>query len=217
MTESTWAVVPFKDAPFAKSRFHEHLDVTQRGLLAQAMLRDVLSALNYSARIAGTVVCSSSAYVKELNYENAVLFEDHSANLQTALTQAWEFTNQQFNNPTICIVPADIPLVQSQDINELLEHHQEVTIVPDTEQLGTNALVISSPVVFDLVFDGQSFVPHVENIRAVGIEPRIVQMSSFAFDVDHFEDLFEVIGKAPCSETAAVIFNERLLETATIR
>lgn len=217
MTESTWAVVPFKDAPFAKSRFHEHLDVTQRGLLAQAMLRDVLSALNYSARIAGTVVCSSSAYVKELNYENAVLFEDHSANLQTALTQAWEFTNQQFNNPTICIVPADIPLVQIQDINELLEHHQEVTIVPDTEQLGTNALVISSPVVFDLVFDGQSFVPHVENIRAVGIEPRIVQMSSFAFDVDHFEDLFEVIGKAPCSETAAVIFNERLLETATIR
>lgn len=217
MTESTWAVVPFKDAPFAKSRFHEHLDLTQRGLLAQAMLRDVLSALNYSARIAGTVVCSSSAYVKELNYENTVLFEDHSANLQTALTQAWEFTNQQFNNPTICIVPADIPLVQSQDINELLEHHQEVTIVPDTEQIGTNALVISSPVVFDLVFDGQSFVPHVENIRAVGIEPRIVQMSSFAFDVDHFEDLFEVIEKAPCSETAAVIFNERLLETATIR
>lgn len=217
MTESTWALVPFKDVPFAKSRFHEHLDVTQRGLLAQAMLRDVLSALSYSAQIAGTVVCSSSAYVKELKYENTVLFEDHSANLQTALTQAWEFTKQQFNNPTICIVPADIPLVQSQDINELLEHHQEVTIVPDTEQLGTNALVISSPVVFDLVFDGQSFVPHVENIRAVGIEPRIVQMSSFAFDVDHFEDLFEVVEKAPYSETAGVIFNEHLLETATIR
>lgn len=217
MTKSTWAVVPFKDAPFAKSRFHEHLEVTQRGLLAQAMLRDILSALNDSSRIAGTVVCSSSAYVKELNYDNTVLFEDHSANLQTTLTQAWEFTKQQFNSPNICIVPADIPLVQSQDINELLEHHQEVTIVPDTEQLGTNAMVISSPVVFDLVFDGQSFIPHVENIRAVGIEPRIVQMSSFAFDVDHFEDLFEVIGKAPCSETAAVIFNERLLETATIR
>ena len=215
MTESIWAVVPFKDAPFAKSRFHEHLEVTQRGLLAQAMLRDILSALNYSSRITGTVVCSSSAYVKELNYENTVLFEDHSSNLRTALTRACEFTKKQFNNPTICIVPADIPLVQSHDINELLKQHHEVTVVPDAQQLGTNALVISPPIVFELVFDGQSFGPHLKNIRAVGIEPKIVQMSSFAIDIHHFEDLFDVIEKATCSQTASVIFNERLLETAT--
>ena len=213
MSTPVWAVVPFKDAPLAKSRFSKYLDNQERGLLAKAMLRDVLAAIEQSLWITGTVVVSRSSYTQNLNYSDLVYLEDRSFTLKAALTQACEFTKNQFSDPTICIVPADIPLVQSRDIDALLEQHQDVTIVPDSQHIGTNALVISPPNSFELVFDGKSFQPHLKNARALGIKPKVVQIPSLAHDVDQFDDLEKVTIRAPHSKTAALVFKNRWLDS----
>ncbi len=75
------------------------------------------------------------------------------------------------------------------ELNHLLHVHEDVTIAPDEQDIGTNALACSPPNRFKYVFDGQSFAPHVARAREAGIEPRIVRTPGIALDIDTVEDL----------------------------
>ena len=94
-------------------------------------------------------------------------------------------------------LPADLPLLTPEDIDVLLRAHGSapaVTLAPSRDQRGSNAVVCSPPEVLALRFGDDSYFPHVQRARALGIEPGIVHRPGLALDVDTPDDLLAFLG-----------------------
>ena len=116
------------------------------------------------------------------------------------------------------VIPADVPLIQAAEIDELLAYHdgpdRAVTVVPDSDNRGTNCLILSPPDVIGFVFDGNSFKPHVDAAFAAGITPRVVPGRGFALDIDTADDLKALL--AADQETQTGTFLEKSGITARL-
>ena len=96
-------------------------------------------------------------------------------------------------------LPADIPLVQSDDIQQLLAAHADrrsdeppgpsFTIVPARDERGSNAVACSPAGVVPLRFGEDSFFPHLAAAKARGIEPAVLHLPRIALDIDNAQDL----------------------------
>ena len=94
--------------------------------------------------------------------------------------------------PGIVQLPADIPLVTTDDVDALITAHgpaPAVTIAPSRDELGSNAVVCSPPDVLPFRFGDNSYFPHLDRARELGVEPTVVHRPGFALDVDTPEDL----------------------------
>jgi 2-phospho-L-lactate guanylyltransferase len=118
-------------------------------------------------------------------------------------------------------VPADIPLVQAQDIGELLRAHRSsthaagraFTIVPARDQRGSNAVLCSPADAVPLRFGEDSFFPHLAAAKENGIEPIVLRMPRVALDIDTPEDLAALIATGPSNtRTFALLARWRLME-----
>ena len=72
-------------------------------------------------------------------------------------------------------IPGDLPAITPDDVETVLAVHGDapaVTIVPSSDELGSNAVACSPPDLLPLRFGDNSFVPHVESARKLGIEAR---------------------------------------------
>jgi 2-phospho-L-lactate/phosphoenolpyruvate guanylyltransferase len=188
-----WAVVPVKDFASAKQRLAAVLSATERRELFAAMLEDVLGALTASAGLAGTLMVTRDPLARGLaaRYGARVLREDENRG-HTAASTLGARTLAQEGIAGMVQVPGDIPLLSPDDIAALLRAHVEapaVTLTPSRDERGTNALVCSPPDLLPLRFGDDSFLPHVQRARSLGIEPQIVRGLGLALDVDTPDDL----------------------------
>ena len=102
------------------------------------------------------------------------------------------------------IVPGDVPLIDAAEINALLTQHQlaqrehaqrdigergTVTIVPDRDSSGTNALLLSPPGSIGFRFGVDSCRRHEQSASAAGLRAQVVRVASLALDVDTVQDL----------------------------
>lgn len=214
-----WAIVPYKGVPSGKSRLAEHLDVEQRRELSQAMLHDVLGALTSAASLSGVIVSSPSVdALNDVRTAGVKKFRDHGSTLAQAVTEAAKYAMNVYLAKTTFVVPADIPLIQSCDVDFAAECHSQVTIIPDNREIGTNGLICTPPDAIEYVFDGKSFKPHKQAASARGITPKSLSIVSMGHDIDTIYDLKKVLELGPTSQTAEVIRNHGLLtepETST--
>ena len=74
-----------------------------------------------------------------------------------------------------------------------------MTLAPSRDQRGSNAVACSPPEVLPLRFGEDSYFPHLQRARELGIEPGVVHRRGFALDVDTPDDLLAFLS-AP-SET----------------
>jgi 2-phospho-L-lactate guanylyltransferase len=94
-------------------------------------------------------------------------------------------------------VPADIPLVQSEDIERLLAVRGEALeraargfiIVPARDECGSNAVICSPADAVALRFGDNSFFPHLAQAKACGIEPVVMRLPRIALDIDAPHDV----------------------------
>ena len=205
--QAIWAIVPIKSFDAAKKRLAGMLSATERRALMLAMARDVLTALSKSSRLAGVLIVSRSPEADALaeSFGAARFTESHSANLPGALEEAAAHAVACHDASGIFIIPADVPLISADEIDEMLETHRGVTLLPDGEQVGTNGLICSPPDVIELVFDGRSFEPHRRRAVDAGIEPAIVTDSGFVLDVDRPRDLARLLRLGQDSQTASYL------------
>ncbi len=103
------------------------------------------------------------------------------------------------------MVPADVPGIDPNEVDELICANADITLLPDAEHKGTNGFICAPPLAIPYVFDGKSFKPHADAAYAAGINPRIVPASKFALDVDLPEDLSAVYRQQPNSQTASYL------------
>jgi 2-phospho-L-lactate guanylyltransferase len=219
-----WAIVPLKSLEDAKRRLASVLTPSERRDLMLAMARDVLAALCQSKQLTGILIVSRTAEADALAqaFRTERFAESPNADLPGALTQASEHLTGHFGARGVVVIPADVPLIRADEIDELLAGHGPdagdcVTVVPDSDHLGTNCLICSPPDAIGFIFDGKSFKPHVDAAFARGLTPRIIPSRGFALDIDTAEDLRTLLAADLETQTGTFLeksgIAERLADT----
>jgi 2-phospho-L-lactate/phosphoenolpyruvate guanylyltransferase len=188
----TWAVLPVKTFRLAKQRLAGVLAGKEREKLARAMAEDVLRALAASPDLAGILLVTGDPEARRLaaRYGARVLQDEERGH--TAASSLGARTLAREGVSAMLQVPADIPLVNPEDIGALLAVHGKapaITLAPSRDERGTNAVACSPPDVMPLRFGADSFVGHVRRARADGIEPQTVRRPGLALDLDTPDDL----------------------------
>jgi 2-phospho-L-lactate/phosphoenolpyruvate guanylyltransferase len=198
-----WAVVPLKNVHRAKQRLASLLTPNERGELVLAMVGDVLDALKQTPNLAGILLVSRAPEAADLARQFAceLYAEAAGADLSESVQAAGGYLMANRNAHGTMIVPGDLPLITPADVAAILDQHQHITLVPDSEGDGTNCIVSSPPNLIRYRFDGHSFKPHAEAAYGIGITPRIVRNEAFGIDVDTPRDLLRVLERAGPSRT----------------
>lgn len=209
-----WAIVPIKTFDRAKQRLANVLSEEERRSLMLAMARDVLTCLTKSSRLTGILIVSRTPEADALaqTFATERFAESPTANLAGALEQATQHLIANFDAKGAFVVPADVPGIATDELDEILANHEHVTILPDAEHIGTNGLICSPPLCMPYIFDGRSFKPHVDGAFAAGFTPRIVPGTRFGLDVDVPDDLLKVADETPHSQTTTYLANHGILE-----
>jgi 2-phospho-L-lactate guanylyltransferase len=125
------------------------------------------------------------------DYEARTVLEDGSPELNTALRRASKVA-QAYQAMEILVIPADLPLVKPEDIQQFLKHSgnpPEVIIAPDRRRDGTNALFINPADLIEFRYGNNSFNVHLDLAKKANARIEVVDMDTIALDLDLPEDL----------------------------
>jgi 2-phospho-L-lactate guanylyltransferase len=188
-----WAIVPVKPLQRGKSRLASVLSPTERLSLNQQLLAHTLETLKSIPELEHVLVVSrdSQALAMAREYGARTVQEHGTPRLNVALTRATIFV-RQFSTRGVLIVPADLPLLSTDDVRKLLEFAHDppvVVVAPDRHHKGTNALLVCPPGLIEYDFGPQSFQKHCELAQQAGARLEVVELPSLALDVDWPEDL----------------------------
>jgi 2-phospho-L-lactate guanylyltransferase len=189
-------LVPVKNLATAKQRLAAVLDQPARTELAQAMLRDVVAALAAWPRSPSRALVTSDPFARELakEYDFEIIPDPANAGETAAIELATRFAVVRGSDSTL-VIPADIPLIQASDLDQILAYApaEGAVLAPAADGRGTNAAYRRPPDLFPLRFGNDSFKPHVAAAEATGKPCVVLQLPSIAVDVDNPEDLRRVL------------------------
>ena len=134
-------------------------------------------------------------------YAAELFAEPADADLSAAVQAAGCHLMANHGATATLILPADMPLVRGVDIDEVLNQHTRLTLVPDALGDGTNCIISTPPNLIQYQFDGHSFKPHVDAAYAIGTTPRIVHNENFALDIDTPPDLDALLARPGACRT----------------
>ena len=187
-------LVPVKNFADAKQRLASILTPKERFALARAMCEDVLQALARWQGRPSVAVVTNDSFARDLaarfNFE--VVADDNSGET-SAIDMATAFCRERGAKSTL-VVPADIPLIHSSELQEIVDHAPPggAVLVPDAAGRGTNAAWRSPGDLFPLRFGNDSFLPHLAAAKATGLPCVVLDLPGIARDVDRPEDLREL-------------------------
>lgn len=189
-------LVPIKDTATAKQRLAGVLDQAARTELARAMLHDVLTALrNWENRPAVGIVTGDS-YATNLaeEYGFEVIPDADNPGETGAIEMATQVCVEHGVNETL-VIPADIPLIQASELEEILRNApaEGSVLVPAGDGRGTNAALRRPADLFPLKFGNDSFKPHHAAALATGRPCVVLKLPGIAADVDNPADLLQLI------------------------
>ena len=190
------ALIPVKGFRNAKQRLSPLLDAADRELLAEVMFRDVLKQVLKARGLVETYVVTGDSKVAEIaTSHGAQLIREE---VEKGETDAVDFARRelkQLQREAVLIIPGDMPLVRSVDIEEVLAQVPEgagfpfALLVPSHDHLGTNALLLAPPDIIRLRFGYDSFTYHMSQLSAQGLPFRFIENERLALDVDEPKDL----------------------------
>jgi 2-phospho-L-lactate guanylyltransferase len=185
-------LVPVKNLSAAKQRLAAVLDQPSRTKLAQAMLHDVLTALHGWKNRPQVAVVTSDAYAVALatEYGFDIIADPDNPGETGAIEMATRISVERGADSTL-IIPADIPLIQVWELEEIMENAPVTgsVLVPAADGRGTNAAFRRPADLFPLRFGNDSFKPHHAAAQATGKPCVVLNLPGIAVDVDNPEDL----------------------------
>jgi len=187
-----WALVPLKLLDQVKNRLATVLSTEERHGLVIAMLRDVLKALCNTRELTGVLLVSREPLIQSLVSAHPTLHfwqEPPNCDLSASITAASNYLKNDLGATGVMIIPADVPLITSQHVSRLLSKHKQVTLVPDDQKLGTNCLICTPPNNIPVLYDGNSFKPHLASAQKLNLNPLTVSCDVFSLDIDTPQDL----------------------------
>jgi 2-phospho-L-lactate guanylyltransferase len=217
-------LIPIKEPASAKTRLAALLSAEERRRLAWAMFEDVGRAVSGSRQADRIVMVTSFAQAieraRQLGWD--VLIEESQVSESVSVDWASSVLSER-GFDTVMRLPADLPLVRSEDIDSLLSiklGSSGALIVGSRDGTGTNAIIRTPPNLFPSRFGPNSLALHRQEAARAGIECVVVKNTRIALDIDEPADL-QALETGQVTETFAALSEmnvfERLERTRTDR
>jgi 2-phospho-L-lactate guanylyltransferase len=190
------ALIPVKGFSNAKQRLSPLLDGAERELFAEVMFRDVLKQVLKARGLAQTFVVTGDDKVAEITTSlGARLIREKVERGETDAIDFARLELKQSGCDAVLVIPGDLPLVRSGDIEEVLAKIPDeaslpfALLVPSHDRMGTNALLLAPPDIIKLRFGYDSFSYHMSQVSAQGLPARFIENERIALDIDEPKDL----------------------------
>lgn len=190
------AIVPVKTFSRAKTRLN--LPQDKKEAVCRIMLESVLQTLSQSEAIGKTVVVSRDETAlgigKKFGAEG--IFDSEELGVNNAVKLADTHLLGENFDSTI-VFPQDIPLIQVQDIDSLLDSRVRdrcVLVVPSRKFDGTNALFRMPLDVMETHYDEDSYRIHLATAEKRNAASALVLIRRIMLDVDDQSDLDLIMG-----------------------
>jgi 2-phospho-L-lactate guanylyltransferase len=208
-------LIPSKRFANAKQRLAFLLSASQRSVLAETMLKDVLRQVVLVRGLEAIFVVTGDSRVADVasSMGGQIIWEDEERG-ETAAVEFALGEMKQGGVRSALVVPADIPLVHSSDIEEILGHTAAkdtsspfALLVPSHDRMGTNGLLLSPPDLIPLRFGYDSFSYHLGQVAARGLTPSVLENERIGLDIDEPEDLERYLSLGAVGETYSTLIN----------
>jgi 2-phospho-L-lactate guanylyltransferase len=188
-----WAIVPVKPLNRGKSRLSEVFSAEERLDLNRHLLENTLITLKEIPEIEHVLVVSRDQTALSIARKIGArtVQENGEPDLNIALTRA-TVVAKTYSTQGVLIVPADLPLITSEDVCMILERAGEppvVVVAPDRHRSGTNALLVCPAGLIKYEYGINSFQLHCEHAKEVGARLEVCELPSLALDLDVPDDL----------------------------
>jgi 2-phospho-L-lactate guanylyltransferase len=189
-------LIPVKNLSAAKQRLAAVLGQSARTELAQAMLHDVVSALAAWTHRPPCALVTTDPFAIDLaeQYDFELIPDRTNPGETGAIEMATRLCVARGIDSTL-VIPADIPLIQASELDQILQHaaHEGSVLAPAADGRGTNAAFRRPADLFPLRFGNDSFKPHLAAAQATGKPCIVLQLPTLAVDVDNPEDLQQLL------------------------
>ena len=189
-------LVPVKHLEEAKQRLSPLLSAAERLALAEAMLQDVLAALDACNHRKHVALVSGDARAHRLARQYRFSLNDDPNDpgetgaievaTRVAIARGAEFT---------LVLPADIPLITADEVDQIFAAAPlaGTVLAPSASGRGTNAVLRRPPGLFPLRFGNDSFPPHLAVAQATGKPVEVLRLAGIGVDIDEPADLADLV------------------------
>ncbi len=215
-------LIPVKNLSAAKQRLAAVLDQPARTELAQAMLHDVVATLAAWPQRPACALVTGDPFAVELarQYDFEIIPDPANPGETGAIEMATDICVARGIDSTL-VIPADIPLIQASELEEILNRapKEGSVLAPAADGRGTNAVFRRPANLFPLRFGNDSFKPHLAAAQATGKPCIVLHLPGIAVDVDNPEDLQQVLARPGETRTQSLLrrwaLDNRFLATGT--
>lgn len=190
-----YAIIPVKNLQRSKTRLLKVLGPEECQFLTLAMLEDVLNAVKKSSLIERIAVISSDPKIQDFAENLGVIYiSEKRQGLNRAIVNAIRWCIQN-KGKSILILSADIPLVNSNDVDNIINlcSNGKCFAISPSQRGGTGALFQKPPNLIRPNFGPNSFRKHLLQALEKEIPVKIYRSKTMALDIDLPEDLEELL------------------------
>jgi 2-phospho-L-lactate guanylyltransferase len=196
--------VPVKSLSRAKSRLSPVLSPLERAALSLALLEDVLDAAQEVPGWDVWVVSPDEAVLEIAVRRGVTPIVEAKPPLASAIRQVEREAGDR-GLSALAILPADLPLLTSDELAGALQTLGPVVASPATTDGGTNFLLRRPPRAIPARFGPDSFRKHADSARSRGLPISVVDAPGLAFDLDLPEHLPRVLAAGRSNRTTEAL------------
>ena len=211
-----WCIIPIKSLNQAKHRLKHVLYPEERQDFFKAMFEDVLSTMMSVPdfeQVAVATVCPAACIIAK-KYGAIVLSTSQDEGQTAAVERSAEILDAR-GITSMLVIPGDVPLVTVEEIKIVLDLHEKapsMTIVPAQDELGSNCIALSPTIAAPLRFGPNSYFPHLETARKLGLSLQSPKLTGLGLDIDTPEDLLVLSRQTVCTRAQEYLRKKKIME-----
>ena len=211
-----WGIIPIKSLNQAKHRLKHVLYPDERQEFFKAMFEDVLSTMMSVPdfeQVAVATVCPAACIIAK-KYGAIVLSTSQDEGQTAAVERSAKILDAR-GITSMLVIPGDVPLVTVEEIKIVLDLHEKapsMTIVPAQDELGSNCIALSPTIAAPLRFGPNSYFPHLETARKLGLSLQSTKLTGLGLDIDTPEDLLVLSRQTVCTRAQEYLRKKKIME-----
>jgi 2-phospho-L-lactate guanylyltransferase len=211
-----WCIIPIKSLNQAKHRLKHVLYPDERQEFFKAMFEDVLSTMMSVPdfeQVAVATVCPAACIIAK-KYGAIVLSTSQDEGQTAAVERSAKILDAR-EITSMLVIPGDVPLVTVEEIKIVLDLHEKapsMTIVPAQDELGSNCIALSPTIAAPLRFGPNSYFPHLETARKLGLSLQSPKLPGLGLDIDTPEDLLVLSRQTVCTRAQEYLRKKKIME-----
>lgn len=187
-------IIPVSSFNNSKTRLSPFLSENERTTLLKYMLKDIVSSIEDC--VYDIIVTSKDDdvlnYAKHLNLSVLKEQEHDDDYLNNSIVDVMKYISKNYDDYNIMILPADIPLISSKNMEYVVKNQDDFIIAP-SKGCGTNLLYIKNEYDYHPLFGAFSFFKHIEEAKCRNLNVNVYDSFYLSLDVNTPEDLGEIL------------------------